>query len=207
MNLLFDLGGVIMDIRKDNCVEAFERLGLKNANSYFGDFSQQGPFMLLERGDITVDQFHEALRADLPAGTTDAQIDDAFCQFLIGIPVRRLHSLEQLRRRYPVYMLSNTNPIMWNSKIRTEFEKDGHDREYYFDGIVTSFNARSLKPEPRILEYAVNTLGIDPSETLFLDDSQVNLDAAADLGFKTALVPSDTDFEEVLAEVLPHLNS
>ncbi|MDE7466948.1 MAG: HAD family phosphatase [Muribaculaceae bacterium] len=207
MNLLFDLGGVIMDIRKENCIAAFERLGLKDAASYFGEFSQQGPFMLLERGDMTVDQFHQALRQNLPAGVTDAQIDDAFCQFLIGIPVHRLHSLEQLRRRYPVYMLSNTNPIMWDSKIRTEFEKDGKYREDYFDGIVTSFEARSLKPEQKIFEYAASKLGIEPAETLFLDDSELNLEAAEDLGFKTALVAPGMEFPEVLAEVLPRINS
>ena len=207
MNLLFDLGGVIMDIRKENCIAAFERLGLKEASSYFGEFSQQGPFMELERGDMRVEEFHAALKAKLPAGVTDAQIDDAFCQFLIGIPVHRLHSLEQLRRRYPVYMLSNTNPIMWNSKIKTEFEKDGKEREDYFDGIITSFSAHSLKPEAKIFEYAAKTLGIEPSETLFLDDSEANLEAAEELGFKTALVAPGEEFPEVLAEVLPRLNA
>ncbi|MDE6301483.1 MAG: HAD family phosphatase [Muribaculaceae bacterium] len=207
MNLLFDLGGVIMDIRKENCVAAFERLGLKNADKYFGEFSQQGPFMFLERGDITIDQFHEALRKELPAGTTDDRIDDAFCQFLIGIPVHRLHSLEQLRRRYPVYLLSNTNPIMWDSKIKTEFQKDGREREDYFDGMITSFEAKSLKPDRQIFQYAAEKLGIQPSETLFLDDSQTNLEAAEELGFKTALVEPGTEFPEILAEVLPRLNS
>lgn len=197
-NLLFDLGGVIMDIEKANCVEAFRKLGLKNPESYFGEFSQQGVFMLLERGDISVDNFHAQLRPNLPEGTTDEQIDAAFCKFLIGIPVHRLHNLLELRKHYKVFMLSNTNPIMWNATIKDEFAKDGMQREDYFDGIVTSFTANALKPEEKIFRYAEQTLGIKPEETLFFDDSQTNLDAAAKLGFKTALVAPGTEFMDII---------
>lgn len=197
-NLLFDLGGVIMDIEKDNCVRSFERLGLRNASEYFGEFSQQGPFALLESGTIGPDAFHEALRPELPAGVTDAEIDAAFCDFLTGIPAHRLQALRELRKKYRIYMLSNTNPIMWGTKIKTEFEKEGKEREDYFDGIVTSFDAKAMKPARRIFDYAVETLGIEPSETLFIDDSQANLDAAAALGFHTALATPSSEFTDLI---------
>lgn len=201
-NLLFDLGGVIMDIRRENCVEAFERLGLADASSYFGDFSQQGVFYSLERGDITVDEFHAELRRKLPPGTTDAQIDDAFCKFLVGIPPRRLAELERLKERFNLCLLSNTNPVMWNSKIRDEFRQAGHDIAYYFPGgMVTSFEANAMKPERGIFEYTVRTLGIVAEETLFLDDSQANLDSASTLGFNTALVSTDSGFERVIEKL------
>lgn len=198
-NLLFDLGGVIMDIKRDNCVAAFLQLGLQNADAFFGQFSQKGPFLQLEGSEITEEQFHQALRPHLAPGTTDAQIDHAFCQFLVGIPVQRLRQLEQLRRRYKVYLLSNTNPIMWRSRIAEEFAKDGRCREDYFDGIVTSFEAHSLKPDAQIFRYAIEHLNIDPEETVFFDDSQANLDTAAALGFYTALVPEGSEFAEILA--------
>lgn len=197
-NLLFDLGGVIMDIKKENCIEAFRSIGLRNPEDYFGEFSQKGPFMLLERGDMSTDEFHAALRRDLPPGTTDQQIDHAFCKFLIGIPAERLKQLRQLRNDYKVYMLSNTNPIMWNSTIKDEFTKEGMQREDYFDGMVTSFAANSLKPEEKIFRYAIEHLGIKPEETIFLDDSAVNLEAAAKLGFKTALVDPGTEFIDII---------
>ena len=198
-NLLFDLGGVIMDIRKENCIEAFRRLGLMNASSCFGDYSQHGPFMALERGDISTDLFHAELHKDLPEGVSDAEIDEAFCRFLVGIPPRRLDELEALGKNYNMCLLSNTNPIMWHSAIRHDFEQKGHDIDYYFPGgTVTSFEANALKPEPAIFEYTVQKLDIVPEETLFLDDSVMNLEAAAALGFKTLHVPTDTEFYDLL---------
>ncbi|MGN0219456.1 MAG: HAD family hydrolase [Muribaculaceae bacterium] len=200
-NLLFDLGGVIMDIEKNRCVKAFDELGLKDASSYFGEYSQQGPFMALERGDIDADEFHHILRGGFDKPVTDGEIDRAFCQFLIGIPVKRLHQLEELRSKYKVYMLSNTNPIMWAATIRDEFRKDGREREDYFDGIVTSFEAKSLKPDKAIFDCVVSQLGVKPEETLFFDDSQANLDAAAALGFKTQLVAPGTEFYDAITDL------
>lgn len=201
-NLLFDLGGVIMDIEKERCVAAFEELGLRDARSYFGDFSQQGPFMRLEQGTISPDEFHAALRTGLPEGVSDEAIDRAFCKFLTGIPAHRLDELRRLRRSYRVYMLSNTNPIMWKSKIRDDFGQQGLTREDYFDGIVTSFEAKALKPDRAIFDYACRKLGIRPEETLFIDDSQANLDAAAALGFRTALAAPHTEFIQVITPIL-----
>ena len=200
-NLLFDLGGVIMDIEKNRCVKAFDELGLKDASSYFGEYSQQGPFMALERGDIDADEFHRILRGGFDKPVTYGEIYRAFCQFLIGIPVKRLHQLEELRSKYKVYMLSNTNPIMWAATIRDEFRKDGREREDYFDGIVTSFEAKSLKPEKAIFDRVVIQLGVKPEETLFFDDLQANLDAAAALGFKTQLVAPGTEFYDAITDL------
>ncbi|MDE6368403.1 MAG: HAD family phosphatase [Muribaculaceae bacterium] len=197
-NLLFDLGGVIMDIEKERCVASFQRLGLPDAASYFGDYSQQGPFMLLEEGVITPDDFHHTLSQAIGNGVTDQQIDDAFCDFLIGIPAERLAQLRELRKKYNVYMLSNTNPIMWRSKIADEFTKEGKVREDYFDGMVTSVEAKSMKPDEKIFRYAIDKLGIRPEETIFLDDSQRNLDAAARIGFKTLLVNPGKEFFALL---------
>lgn len=201
-NLLFDLGGVIMDIERARCVESFRELGLRDADSFFGEFSQKGPFMALEEGAISKDEFHEIMHGYLPEGVTDAQIDAAFCDFLTGIPAARLRALRELRRRYKVFLLSNTNEVMWDTKIAEEFRREGREREDYFDGIVTSFEARALKPDPRIFAYAVQELGILPEDTLFLDDSAANLEAAARLGFRIAQVRPGTEFSDVIQKYM-----
>lgn len=197
-NLLFDLGGVIMDIKRSRCVKAFEQLGMTDADSFLGEYSQKGPFLKLEEGIITPDEFRDEIRKLIPTTVSDNEIDNAFCQFLVGIPVHRLESLRKLRSDYRIYMLSNTNPIMWNSRIDEEFRQEGYDVNHYFDGIVTSFEAKSIKPNHKIFETVIKQCGINPDETLFFDDSQKNLDAAKKIGFHTALVSIGTEFTELL---------
>lgn len=197
-NLLFDLGGVIMDIRRLNCVASFERLGMKDVDSFLGEYSQKGPFLQLEEGLITEAQFRDAVRQFIDGEVSDEQIDSAFCDFLVGIPVHRLEQLRQLKQQYKIYMLSNTNSIMWRSRIAEDFRQEGLEREDYFDGIVTSFEAKSIKPDAKIFHTVVEKLGIKPEETLFLDDSQKNLDAAALLGFNTLLVTPGSEFFDLL---------
>ena len=197
-NLLFDLGGVIMDIRRLNCVASFERLGMKDADSFLGEYSQKGPFLQLEEGAISEAEFRTAVRQFIDGEVSDEQIDSAFCDFLVGIPKYRLEQLRELKKQYGIYMLSNTNSIMWHSRIAEDFRQEGLKREDYFDGIVTSFEARSIKPDAKIFHTVVEKLGIKPEETLFLDDSQKNLDAAAELGFQTLLVTPGSEFFELL---------
>ena len=197
-NLLFDLGGVIMDIRRLNCVASFERLGMKDADSFLGEYSQKGPFLQLEEGAISEAEFRTAVRQFIDGEVSDEQIDSAFCDFLVGIPKYRLEQLRELKKQYGIYMLSNTNSIMWHSRIAEDFRQEGLEREAYFDGIVTSFEARSIKPDAKIFHTVVEKLGIKPEETLFLDDSQKNLDAAAELGFQTLLVTPGSEFFELL---------
>lgn len=198
-NLLFDLGGVIVDIRRQNCVDAFLKLGLENPDSFFGDYGQNGVFKAIEDGSINIETFHSELHKVLPANVTDYQIDTAFQKFITGIPLHRLEALRKLRcEGYGIYVLSNTNPIMWRGVLANEFGKEGLRREDYFDGIVTSFEAKALKPDRAIFDYAVELLGIDPSETLFLDDSAVNAEAARALGFQAVVVEPGTEFSEYI---------
>lgn len=200
-NLLFDLGGVIMDIERKNAVAALIKAGMENADEFLGVYAQKGPFLQLEDGSISAEEFRNEIRKYISRPITDNEIDSAFNEFLIGIPDRRLDALRDLREKgYGIYMISNTNPIMWNSRIAEEFSKQGHDMDYYFDGEVTSFEAKSCKPDNRIFETAIKKFNLNPDETLFFDDSRANTDAAARLGFHTALVEPGTEFTELLAD-------
>ncbi len=195
-NLLFDLGGVIMNLRRENCVEALEQLGLKDADEMLGLYCQTGPFMQLEEGKITPVEFRAEIRRRIGCEVSDAEMDDAFNRFLLGIPVERLRALESLRKQYKIYMLSNTNAIMFDSKIKTDFQIDGKNREDYFDGMCLSYEEGCAKPDLQIFHNVLDKFGIKAEETLFFDDSQANLEAAARLGFRTWLVEPGTEFME-----------
>lgn len=196
--LLFDLGGVIMNINKDRCAESFRRLGMEDPGRFLGEYEQKGPFLLLEEGQISPEEFRKELRPYLPAGVTDEQIDDAFCDFLLGIPVERLRQLEELHETHYIYMLSNTNPIMWHRRILEEFKKDGHDVDYYFDGCMTSFDAKVCKPDARIFRETLDRFGLDADEVTFLDDSEANCEAARALGLGAIHVTADKGFYNLL---------
>ena len=199
-NLLFDLGGVIMDIKRANCVKAFEEMGMADANSLLGEYAQKGVFLELEEGSITPAEFRAEIRKHVSREVTDEEIDSAFCKFLLGIPPHRLQELESLRGRYGIYLLSNTNPIMMESDIKKYFRVCGKEMNDYFDGLSLSYEAKSIKPDAKIFEYTISHLGINPEETLFFDDSSVNLEAAAKFGFKTALVEPGLEFADIIKE-------
>lgn len=197
-NLLFDLGGVIMDIKRENCVKAFEALGMADANDLLGEYAQKGVFLALEEGSITAAEFRAEIKRRINGDVSDDEIDRAFCKFLLGIPPHRLEELDELRKRYKVYLLSNTNPIMIESDIKRYFRVCGKEMGDYFDGMVLSYKAKAIKPDTRIFKYAIEHLGIKPEETIFLDDSQKNLDAAAELGFGTVLVKPGDEFMDLI---------
>lgn len=202
-NLLFDLGGVIMDLDRSRCVEAFKALGMKDPDDFLGLYGQKGDFLALESGEIGADEFHSRIRPLFgQPEPSDAQIDEAFNEFLIGIPQRRLEALRALRRDYRVCLLSNTNPIMMESKIAEEFRQEGLELADYFDGVVTSYEAKCCKPGKQIFDYAERICGLVPAETLFFDDSQANVDAARSYGFKAVLVRPGDEFADLLRQEL-----
>lgn len=186
-----------MDIDRFRAIRAFNSLGFTEAGDYLGDYRQEEPFAGLEGGTVTVEEFHSKLHSLMPASVTDEDIDRAFTRFLIGIPVERLHALRRLRSQYRVYILSNTNPIMWNGFIAREFAKDGHSLDYYVEGAITSFEARCMKPDRQIFDYTAKKLDIKPAETMFFDDSQANCEAARSLGWNVAHVPAHAEFMDI----------
>lgn len=190
-----------MDIERDRCVKAFNELGMKNADDFLGVYGQKGDFLALERGDIDATEFHRRIRPLFSRPVTDAEIDTAFCKFLIGIPRHRLEALRELRKRYGIYLLSNTNPIMMDSFIAEQFRQEGLEVADYFDGMVKSYEAKCYKPDREIFDYTASQFGIDPAETLFLDDSQANVEAGRRAGFLGAQVPPGTEFIDVIRSV------
>lgn len=197
-NLLFDLGGVIMDIRRANCVKAFEELGMSDAGTLLGEYSQAGVFAGIENGSLSPEEFHDEIRRIIGRQVSDDEIDTAFQKFLIGIPLRRLESLEELHRQFNIYLLSNTNPIMWAGEISRNFRQAGKDVNFYFDDICRSYEVGAMKPDRRIFQWVIDHFRIRPEETVFFDDSQSNIEAAEAMGFHGILVSQGAEFSELL---------
>ena len=197
-NLMFDLGGVIMEIERRRAVDALKSIGLADADEMLGEYGQRGIFLELELGNVTPAQWRDELRRHIKGDVTDAEIDRAFEKFLIGIPESRLKDLEELHRDHKLYLLSNTNKVMWDGMILSEFRKDGHDINYYFDGVIPSFEVHCYKPDAEIFHKACEKFGIRPEDTIFFDDSKANVEAARALGFGGVHVADNRPFKEYL---------
>lgn len=190
-NIIFDLGGVVIDLRREDAVKALVKIGLKDADSMLGLYRQEQPFLGLETGMLTTGEFYETIRS-VCRGATDIDITDAFNRFLVDIPEERLERLRLLREKgYRLFVLSNTNPVMYNSRIAMLFRKEGLTINDYFDGIVASFQELTCKPDPEIFSTLIRRYGLAPEETVMLDDSEANCEAARGIGLTALQVGSD----------------
>lgn len=182
-NIIFDLGGVVIDLRRDNAVKALTDLGISDANALLGEYEQKGPFLMLEKGMTTTADFYDDMIPRCTPGTRCVDVRDAFEKFLVDLPVARLRAIASLRKKgFRVFVLSNTNPLMYNHWIDAAFRGDGLSINDYFDGIVTSFQERTCKPDPEIFRRVIERYSLDPSETLMLDDSAANCESARSVG-------------------------
>ena len=182
-NVIFDLGGVVVDLDRDRAVNALKKLGLADADEILGLYGQKEPFYGLETGERSTDEFFDLLRSQMNPGVTDKQITEAFNEFLVGIPVKRLEMLRRLRMAgYRIFVLSNTNPVMFHTWLADAFRQEGGSINDYFDGVVVSFQELMCKPNVEIFRRLMRRYGLNPTQTLMLDDSEKNCQAAAEAG-------------------------
>lgn len=191
-NVVIDLGGVMIDLDRDRCVRAFEALGLTDADSMLGLYRQEEPFLSVETGRISSAEFYDKLRRLTGRPTPDADFEAAFDAFLVGLPVERLAALRRMRcERKRLYMISNTNAIMYDGWIKRAFMQEGLHVGDYFDGIITSFAEGMCKPDAGLFETVLRRYSLEPSESVLLDDSEANCEAARKLGMHAVRIIGD----------------
>lgn len=196
-NIVFDFGGVLVDLDRERCITAFENLGV-NVHDALGQYVQSGVFSDLELGEIDSEEFCDALRQisgrpDIP----DRKIIDAWNEFLVGIPRERLECLAELKKKYKLFLLSNTNRIHWALATNDLFLYRGRTVDYYFDQVFLSYKMGLAKPDSRIFKQAIKEAKIKPTETLYIDDSEQNCEAAAKEGLHTFHSVKGSDWMEI----------
>ena len=199
--VVFDLGGVLVDLDAERCRAALTRIGLERIAAIVDPCYPAEMIGRMERGNAT---FHETCeeirRASGVADVSDEAIGEAYNALVVGIPPEKLRQIEALRRRgIRTYVLSNNNPNSMR-RIRRLFEVDGHPMEYYFDKIYLSYELRELKPSETIFRKMIADSGMNPAETLFIDDGRRNVDMARELGFNVYMPAPYEDFGHLFEE-------
>ena len=200
--IVFDLGGVLIDLDYDSCVRSFrEVLGYERITELLDLSHQKGIYGDMEAGLITADEFRaEVLRESRP-GCVPADVDRAMAGLLVGMDPKKVPLLERLAERYALYGLSNNNEISV-ARMHAIYEENGLDWQRVFRKEFISSRMKLLKPSRAIFDAAVAEIGFPPAEILFVDDSQRNVDGARSAGWQAVLYVQGTDLGECLANNL-----
>ena len=200
--IVFDLGGVLIDLDYDSCVRSFrEVLGYERITELLDLSHQKGIYGDMEAGLITADEFRaEVLRESRP-GCVPADVDRAMAGLLVGMDPKKVPLLERLAKRYALYGLSNNNEISV-ARMHAIYEENGLDWQRVFRKEFISSRMKLLKPSRAIFDAAAAEIGFPPAEILFVDDSQRNVDGARSAGWQAALYVQGTDLGDCLANYL-----
>jgi HAD superfamily hydrolase (TIGR01509 family) len=199
-NLIFDLGGVIINLDTNRTFESFSKLsGIPAAElqqkskqiSLFGDY---------EKGMLTDAEFRSELKTFLSGDFSDAALDDAWNAMLLDIPKGKLHLLEQLKNTHRTFLLSNTNNIHLECFNQIVKKSTGlSDIDSYFQKAYYSHLLKMRKPDDEIYLHVLGQHDLDPAETLFMDDNRDNLEGAKRVGIKVAHIAHPDDLYSLFA--------
>ena|ERR1035437_1111269 len=199
--LIFDFGGVLIDLDMNQSILNFKKLGIENVEKYLSNFGQSGFFMQLEKGEISAEEFRSEIRKMTPNTITDSEIDDAWNAFLVRIPSEKLDIVYELRKKYRVIMLSNTNVIHFPYAEQTFFSYKNRSINEYFDKCYRSYDMKMAKPDTEIFEAILSQEQVAANRCLLLDDGPKNIEQAHKLGFQTYFVDPNEDLSFLLTNI------
>ncbi|MBT8187273.1 MAG: HAD family phosphatase [Croceitalea sp.] len=179
--LIFDFGDVLINLDKPATARALQEFGLREITP---DLDQL--FKDYEQGLVTSNDFMSTLEAKFPQASKE-EIESAWNSILLDFPEERLNFIENLKKEgdYQLMLLSNTNEI----HIQYVLQQMGKARfqrfRQVFEPFYLSYEIKLRKPNLDIFEYVLAENRLKPEQTLFIDDSKDNTDAAAQLGINT----------------------
>lgn len=182
-NIIFDFGGVIYDIDHNLSKIAFEKLGVENFDQLYGHQIQTQIFEKLEVGAIDESGFIHHLKQYLNPHVREEDIVNAWCALLIGFDKQTVELLKKLGEHYKIFLLSNSNIIHYKRFIK-ELNEYTNFRALFTD-VWYSHEKGMRKPDPEFYLQLLKANNLKAKETLFIDDLDVNIEAAKKLGIQT----------------------
>jgi len=202
-SIIFDLGGVILDIDYELTTQAFIDLGLVNFRDVYSQKMQQYFFDDFEKGKLSKAQFFKKVRTHLPAGITNAKIEKAWNSMLMNIPPERIDWLREVGSRYRIFLLSNTNEIhikAFRKILQDDYGKDVLNE--HFEKCYYSSEIGMRKPDLEIFRHVLIENDLKPSTTLFIDDSPQHVEGALAAGLNAELLMRGVAVEDQFSYLL-----
>ncbi len=186
--IISDVGGVIVRDDFKSFFAQFEtKIGM-SAEAFYALTVASEEWKLYNKDFITEEELWRRLAPTLRVEDAVAQDLRQWRKMLIPIPETIL-ILKRVRRRYPLYCLSNVD------KTTTHYLQEKYRIYDIFDGTILSWEAAMRKPEMGIYELVIRRFNLTPEGVLFIDDKERNLIPAREVGFQTILYQSPEDLE------------
>jgi putative hydrolase of the HAD superfamily len=185
-NIIFDLGGVFLNINFELTNQAFKELGVDRFEAMFNQHHSNDLFELLETGKLSSAEFYDAFRKESNTDLSNQQIQAAWNALLLDFPAERIEWLNQIKDRYNVFLFSNTNEIHYDQFI-LDFSKafPGKDFNGHFIKAYYSQTLGLRKPYLESYQQILAEQQLNPAETLFIDDTIKNIEGAKLAGLQT----------------------
>lgn len=184
-NIIFDFGGVIINIDPDRIGTVLAQKGVDNLLELHDHLFSKDIYKRLETGHVSPQQFRDEIKSVISIPVSDQDIDEAWNSIILDIPEERLRLLEAIKKNYRIYLLSNTNSIhfdFYNQYFARTFGYKGLSD--LFEKAYFSHEMGLRKPNPEIFRVVLADAGLSPEETLFIDDNAENVKVANDVGIQ-----------------------
>ena len=202
-NLIFDLGNVLYDIDFKKMNTAFESIGVEGIDQHFTLSKADPLFLDLEMGFVNEQEFYDGVRVLSNLQLTNEQINYAWNALLVGFRKNSIQWIKENNQRLNTFLYSNTNQIHCNHFL-PQFENEV--AHYPFEALFTtpyySHKMGMRKPDPASFTYIVEKEGLVAGETLFIDDNEPNIIAAASVGLKVLHLKEGMRVEKDIAAYL-----
>ncbi|MBC8004774.1 MAG: HAD family phosphatase [Verrucomicrobia bacterium] len=201
-NIIFDLGGVLLNINPGKTIEAFGQLGMEQLIGDKGLTYDHEIFYLMEQGKVTPDEFRNGVRKLLPIAVTDEQINTAWTAMIIDFPAIRVKLLQNLAQKFKIYLFSNTNAIHVEKYFDIFRQQHGFEVATLFKQVFHSNEVGYRKPSAESFQEIIRLSGVRPEETLFIDDSSHNVEGAIACGLKGYWLEPGQTVEELFKDYI-----
>lgn len=200
--IVFDLGGVLIHLNRDEAIRRFAALGIPNIEQMLDPYLQSGYFLQVEDGRMNKEEFRAALSTLSGRELSQEEIAYAYMGFLEEVAAYKFDYIDELRNDYTVHILSNTNPYVLEFSEGTNFLPNGRPLSSYCEQKFASCEMGMVKPHRGIFELMIERTGLIPTETLFIDDGPANVAMAEELGFITYCPKNGEDWRNAVTQIL-----